>query len=33
MCQDVTDIEMTFSSRFRWRKMMVRCAHGQASDT
>jgi len=33
MCQEVTDIEITFSNRLSWRKMTVRCAHGQASET
>ena len=33
MSGDTTDIEMTFSRFLSLRKMMVRCAHGQASET
>jgi len=31
--QAIIDIEMMFSSPFSLRKMMVRCAHGQDSET
>ena len=33
MSGETTDSDMTFSSAFSLRKMMVRCAHGQASET
>jgi hypothetical protein len=33
MSGETTDIEMTLSSAFSLRKMTVRCAQGQASDT
>ena len=33
MSGETIDIEMTFSSAFNLRKMTVRCAHGQDSET